>query len=77
MYIFFDNTATVLSIGAMLLCMFRYSEFALLNLLANIIGLILYIIVTCEDISNLVWVIYTAYVLVCQAVAFFKMNKRF
>lgn len=75
-YIFFDNTSVVLSFVAMFLCMFRYSEFALLNVMSSLIGFVLYIIVTCDDVSNIVWVIYMAYVLVCQTMTFVKINRQ-
>ena len=75
-YMLLDNTATVLGVVTTVLCMVRYSEYAILQLVGSCISLSTYIVMTLDDISNIVWIIYTAYSLVCTAIAFITMNKR-
>ena len=75
-YMVLDNTATVLGVVTTVLCMLRYSEYAILQLVGSCISLTTYIVMTVDDISNIVWIIYTAYSLVCTVIAFITMNKR-
>lgn len=75
-YMVLDNTATVLGVVTTVLCMLRYSEYAILQLVGSCISLVTYIVLTVDDISNIVWIIYTAYSLVCIFLAFVTMNKR-
>jgi nicotinamide mononucleotide transporter PnuC len=75
-YMVLDNTVTVLGVVTTVLCMIRYSEYAILQLIGSFISLVTYIVLTVDDISNIVWIIYTAYSLVCTVIAFITMNKR-
>lgn len=75
-YIILDNTITVLGFVTTALCMFRYSEYAILQLVGSCVSLVTYIIMTVDDISNIVWIIFTSYSLVCTVIAFITMNKR-
>ena len=75
-YMVLDNTVTVLGVVTTVLCMIRYSEYAILQLIGSFISLVTYIVLTIDDISNIVWIIYTAYSLVCTVIAFITMNKR-
>ena len=75
-YIILDNTITVLGFVSTALCMFRFSEYAILQLVGSCVSFVTYIIMTVDDISNIVWIIFTAYSLVCTVVAFITMNKR-
>ena len=75
-FIVLDNTASVLGVVTTVLCMIRYSEYAILQFIGSLITLALNVSVSLADISNLVSVFMTVYSLVCIAIAFFKMNKR-
>lgn len=75
-FIVLDNTASVLGVVTTVLCMIRYSEYAILQFIGNLITLALNISVSLADISNLVSIFMTIYSLVCTAIAFFRMNKR-
>ena len=75
-FIVLDNTAAVLGVVTTVLCMLRYSEYAILQFIGSLITLALNISVSLADISNLVNIFMTVYSLVCIAIAFFRMNKR-
>lgn len=75
-FIVLDNTATVLGVVTTVLCMIRYSEYAILQFIGSLISLALNISVSLADITNVVSVFMTVYSLVCTAIAFFTMNKR-
>ena len=75
-YMVLDNTSTVLGVVTSVLCMLRYSEYAIFQLVGCFISLTTYVVVTIDDISNIVWIIYTTYAAVCVIIAFIKMNKR-
>ncbi len=75
-YIILDNTITVLGFVTTALCLFRYAEYAILQLVGSCVSFVTYVIMTVDDISNIVWIIFTAYSLVCTVIAFITMNKR-
>ncbi len=75
-YIALDNTASVIGIITTVLCLLRYSEYAVLQVIGGVVSMATYIRLTMDDISNIVWIIYMGYSLVCTVVAFITMNKR-
>lgn len=75
-YIVLDNTVSVLGIITTVLCLLRYSEYAILQLVGGCFSLATYIQLTADDISNVVWIIFTGYSLVCNIVSFINMNRQ-
>ncbi len=75
-YMVLDNTASVLGLVTTVLCMLRYSEYAILQLVGGCFSLATYIQLTVDDVSNIVWIIYTGYSLVCTAVSFINMSRQ-
>ncbi len=75
-YLVIENTSSVIGIVTTVLCMLRYSEYAILQIVGGVIGLYLYIVMSIDDPSNLVWVVFQVYSKICTLVAFIRMNKR-
>lgn len=75
-YMVLDNTASVLGLVTTVLCMLRYSEYAILQLVGGCFSLATYIQLTADDVSNIVWIIYTGYSLACTAISFINMSRQ-
>lgn len=75
-YMVLDNTASVLGLVTTVLCMLRYSEYAILQLVGSCFSMATYIQLTADDISNIVWIIYTGYSLVCTVISFINMSRQ-
>ncbi|MBE7057232.1 MAG: nicotinamide mononucleotide transporter [Ruminococcaceae bacterium] len=78
-YIFLDNTATVLSVAAIVLSLLRYSEGFLLSLAEVVVNVILFIQVTVKDPDEPaapIWLVFYIYSVICVIIGFVKMNKR-
>lgn len=75
-YLVLDNTLSVLGIAASILCVFRFSEYAILNVVSSVIDIVLYSVMLSDDISRIVWLIYAIYSAVCSFMAFVNMIRR-
>lgn len=75
-YMVLDNTASVLGLVTTVLCMLRYSEYAILQLVGSCFSMATYIQLTVDDISNIVWIIFTGYSLVCTVISFINMSRQ-
>lgn len=75
-YMVLDNTASVLGLVTIVLCMLRYSEYAILQLVGSCFSMATYIQLTVDDISNIVWIIFTGYSLACTAISFINMSRQ-
>lgn len=75
-YMVLDNTASVLGLVTTVLCMLRYSEYAILQLVGSCFSMATYIQLTVDDISNIVWIIFTGYSLACTAISFINMSRQ-
>lgn len=75
-YLVFDNTLTVIGIVGTVLCLLRYSEYAVMSLISAPFSIYLYITMTLSDPSRVVWLIFSIYCLICNVTTFIRMNKR-
>ena len=75
-YLVLDNTLSVLGIAASILCVFRLSEYAVLNVVSGVVNIVLYSVMISNDISKIVWLVFTIYSAVCSVMAFVNMNRR-
>ncbi|MBQ8868857.1 MAG: nicotinamide mononucleotide transporter [Oscillospiraceae bacterium] len=75
-YLIFDNTISVIGIVTSILCAFRFSEYAILQAASTIANLILYGFMVSDDISKIVWLIFSIYSAMCSIIAFININKQ-
>ena len=75
-YLVLDNTLSVLGIAASILCIFRFSEYAVLNVISSVVNIVLYSVMMTDDISKIVWLIFTIYSTICSVMAFINMTRR-
>ena len=74
-YLIFDNTISVIGIVSSILCAFRFSEYAILQIVSQFINIGLYSLMLSSDRGKIIWLIFTLYGCVCSLIAFIKMNK--
>lgn len=74
-YLILDNTVTVIGVVATIICMLRYSEYAVLQFITSVVNVILFAVMTADDISKIIWLIYSVYCVICAAVIFSKTHK--
>lgn len=65
-YLFFDNCITILGVIATILCMLRYQEYAILQILSNLISLITFFLMVKEDLSKIIWIINASNAIICS-----------
>ena len=75
-YLVLDNTLSVLGIAASILCVFRLSEYAVLNVVSGVVNIVLYSVMVSDDISKIVWLVFTVYSATCSVMAFINMTRR-
>lgn len=74
-YLILDNTLAVIGIAASFLCFLRYSEYSLLQTISTTVTIILYSIMITDDISKIVWLIFSIYSAICSVIAFINTNR--
>ena len=74
-YLILDNTLAVIGIAASFLCFLRYSEYSLLQTISTTVTIILYSIMITDDISKIVWLIFSIYSAICSVIAFININR--
>lgn len=75
-YLVLENTVSVIGITSSILCMLRFSEYAILSIISGIINTVLYFVMLLDDSSIIVWLIFTVYSLACSIMAFINMIQR-
>ena len=73
-YLIWDNTTSVLGIVASILCMLRYSEYTVFQILGSMISIMMFGAMLKEEPSQIVWLIYTVYATICCVSALIKMS---
>ena len=68
-YMILDNTSSLLGIAVTILSLLRFEEYAPLNVVSGILGLVLHISVFLDTPSQLPYVIFTAYSIICAVIA--------
>lgn len=74
-YIMLDNTVTVIGTVSSVICIFRYSEFAVLQMLTSFINIVLFTNMTFDNTSRVIWLIHSIYTFICATVTFIKTQK--
>lgn len=74
-YLFFDNCITILGIAATILCMLRYREYTILQILCNSISLIMFFIMLSDDPSKIIWIINASNAVICSYLALKKARN--
>ena len=74
-YALLDNTLSVIGIVGTVLSVLRFSEYAALGVVSSGINIVLFAIMTREDKTKIVWLIYSIYSFICCTVSFIKMNS--
>ena len=74
-YLVLDNTVTVIGTVGTVLCLLRYSEYALLGLVSGAVNVVMYAVMTSDDITKIIWFIYSVYCMICNAEVFRKTRK--
>ena len=73
-HIVLDNTLTVIGLFTTVLVMLSYVDYIYFNLFSQALNLVLYIILTTEDISRLPNLIYMIYATICLLLAWKKIS---
>ena len=73
-YLIWDNTTSVLGIVASILCMLRYSEYTVFQIIGSIISIMMFGAMLKDDPSQIVWLVYTVYATICSVSALIKMS---
>ena len=74
-YILFDNTVTVIGMASTFLCLFRYSEYSVFQIVSSTIRVVLFVNMTADDPSRIIWLIHSVYCVICAAATFRKTHK--
>ena len=74
-HVVLDNTITVVGIVSSILCLLRYAEFSVLQIISGSINIVLFSIMTSSDITRVIWLIYSIYCVVCSAITFIKTRN--
>lgn len=74
-HVVFDNTITVVGIVSSVLCLLRYAEFTIFQIISSTTSIVLYSIMTGDDIANVIWLIYSVYCVICSAITFIKTRN--
>ena len=75
-YLLLDNTVSIIGIIATLLVALRFSECAILSLTSGVISLVLYAQMLANDPSTVIWLVFTAYSVVCNCITFINMSRQ-
>jgi len=73
-YLIWDNTTSVLGIVASILCMLRYSEYTVFQIIGSLISIMMFGAMLQDDPSQIVWLVYTIYAAICSVSALVKMT---
>ena len=74
-YMILDNTSSLLGIVVTVLTMLRFMEYAPLQVISGIVGLILHISVFLDTPSQITYVIYSVYSIICILLAICRMYR--
>jgi len=74
-YMILDNTSSLLGIAVTILTLLRFKEYAPLNLVSGVIGLIMHITVFLNDRSQITYVIFSVYSLVCMVATLYNIRR--
>ena len=75
-YLILDNTLSVLGIVTSVLCALRFSEYAILQTASTVANLVLYGFMITNDLSKIVWLIFSLYSATCSILAFININRQ-
>lgn len=75
-YLIFDNTLSVFGIVTSVLCALRFSEYALLQSVSTCANIVLYGFMITDDLSKIVWLIFSLYSATCSVVAFINISRQ-
>ena len=75
-YLLLDNTVSIIGIVSTVLAAFRFSEYALFSLVSGCISLVLYSQMLASDPSRIIWLVFTAYSVMCCYLTFMNMNRK-
>jgi nicotinamide mononucleotide transporter len=70
-----DNTVTVIGVVTTVLCLLRYSEYSVLQIVTSCVNLGMFIAMTRTDPTRAVWMVHSAYCIICATVTFAKTRK--
>jgi len=70
-----DNTVTVIGIVTTVLCLLRYSEYSVLQIVTSCVNLGMFTAMTRTDPTRAVWLVHSAYSVLCASVTFAKTRK--
>lgn len=74
-YVIWDNSVLVIGTAGTVLCTLRYSEYAILNVISSVINVVLFACMSADDITKIIWLIYSVYCVICLAVTFKKTHN--
>lgn len=77
-YLLLDNIITILGVVSSILCLLRYSEYVLLQIVSSIVSLCTFLLMLKSDPSRIIWVINSTNTMISACVAWrnIKMQKR-
>lgn len=75
-YLILDNTTSVLGIVGTLLCAWRYAEFTMIQWVSTFVSIVTYTVMTIDDPSRCVWLIYSVYACICSIITFINIRKK-
>lgn len=74
-YWVWDNTATLLGIVATVLSMLRFTEYTVFQIMTQIISLVMHIRIFWDTPSQITYIIYSVYALLCTILAIIRIQK--
>ncbi len=74
-YLLFDNVVAILGLVSTVICVLRYKEYIILQILNYVISMCLYSLMIKDDPSKTIWLISAAYGTICSCIAFYRMTK--
>ena len=74
-HVVLDNTIAVVGIVSSVLCLLRYAEFSVFQIISSLVNVVLFSIMTKSDTTKVIWLIYSIYCVICCSITFIKTRN--
>lgn len=74
-YLILDNTTTVIGIFSTIICILRYCEFAVLQMMSSAVQVVLFATMTAQDKSRIIYLVYAVYCFICAIATFARTRN--